>query len=169
MHENRRLVAAQLASLSSLSSVPEGAEGLRVRCSEAAREITAVYRKDDAELQLVVRLPRTYPLRAAEPTVTRRMGVGEARLRKWLLSMSAFLMNQDGSVAEALVLWRQNLDKTFEGVDECPICYSVIQTVDRSLPTMACRTCRYKFHSACLYKWFSTSHKSVCPMCKSPF
>ena len=169
MHENRRLVAAQLASLSSLSSVPEGAEGLRVRCSEAAREITAAYRKDDAELQLVLRLPRTYPLRAAEPTVTRRMGVNEARLRKWLLSMSAFLMNQDGSVAEALVLWRQNLDKTFEGVDECPICYSVIQTVDRSLPTMACRTCRYKFHSACLYKWFSTSHKSVCPMCKSPF
>ena len=169
MHENRRLVAAQLTSLSSLSSVPEGAEGLRVRCSEAAREITAVYRKDDAELQLVVRLPRTYPLRAAEPTVTRRMGVNEARLRKWLLSMSAFLMNQDGSIAEALVLWRQNLDKTFEGVDECPICYSVIQTVDRSLPTMACRTCRYKFHSACLYKWFSTSHKSVCPMCKSPF
>ena len=97
------------------------------------------------------------------------MGVSEARLRKWLLSMSAFLMNQDGSVAEALELWRQNLDKTFEGVDECPICYSVIHPVDRSLPKMACRTCKYKFHSACLYKWFNTSHKSVCPMCKSPF
>ena len=167
--ENQRLVAAQLASLSSLQSVPEGAEGLRVRCSHAAREITAGYRKDDAELQLVVRLPSSYPLRAAEPTVTRRMGVSEARLRKWLLSMSAFLMNQDGSVAEALELWRQNLDKTFEGVDECPICYSVIHPVDRSLPKMACRTCKYKFHSACLYKWFNTSHKSVCPMCKSPF
>ena len=167
--ENQRLVAAQLASLSSLQSVPEGAEGLRVRCSHAAREITAGYRKDDAELQLVVRLPSSYPLRAAEPTVTRRMGVTEARLRKWLLSMSAFLMNQDGSVAEALELWRQNLDKTFEGVDECPICYSVIHPVDRSLPKMACRTCKYKFHSACLYKWFNTSHKSVCPMCKSPF
>merc|ERR1712172_110429 len=28
------------------------------------------------------------------------------------------------------------------------------------LPKLGCRTCKKKFHSACLYKWFSTSNNS---------
>jgi E3 ubiquitin-protein ligase DOA10 len=37
------------------------------------------------------------------------------------------------------------------------------------LPKLACRTCKKKFHSACLYKWFSTSNNSTCPLCRNLF
>lgn len=76
---------------------------------------------------------------------------------------------QNGALAEAIGIWKSNFDKEFEGVEECPICYSVIHTANHSLPRLACKTCKHKFHSACLYKWFSTSHKSTCPLCQSPF
>lgn len=76
---------------------------------------------------------------------------------------------QNGALAEAIRIWKSNFDKEFEGVEECPICYSVIHTANHSLPRLACKTCKHKFHAACLYKWFSTSHKSTCPLCQSPF
>jgi len=43
----------------------------------------------------------------AEPECTRRMGVSEGRLRKWLLSINGFLRNQNGVVAEALHFWKE--------------------------------------------------------------
>nr|TKW07724.1 hypothetical protein SEVIR_7G326000v2 [Setaria viridis] len=57
----------------------------------------------------------------------------------------------------------------FEGAEKCPICCSILHTSDHSLPRLACKTCRHKFHGACLYKWFSTSNKSTCPLCQTPF
>ncbi|KAK1398101.1 hypothetical protein POM88_007964 [Heracleum sosnowskyi] len=78
-------------------------------------------------------------------------------------------LSQNGALAEAIRIWKSNFDKEFEGVEECPICYSVVHTSDHNLPRLACKTCKHKFHSACLYKWFSTSHKSTCPLCQSPF
>lgn len=49
-----------------------------------------------------------------------QVGVSEGRLRKWLLSISAFLRTQNGSVAEAISLWKRNVDKEFEGrEDKC--------------------------------------------------
>lgn len=76
---------------------------------------------------------------------------------------------QNGAIAEAIRIWKSNFDKEFQGVEECPICYSIIHTANHSLPRLACKTCKHKFHSACLYKWFSTSHKSTCPLCQTPF
>jgi hypothetical protein len=61
-----------------------------VPCYEAARgarEVTARYEIDDANLELLVRLPAAYPLAAAELDCTRRVGISEARLRKWMLSV----------------------------------------------------------------------------------
>ncbi len=43
-----------------------------------------------------------------------QVGVSEGRMRKWLLSISAFLRNQNGSVAEAITLWKKNVDREFE-------------------------------------------------------
>ena len=80
-----------------------------------------------------------------------------------------FLSCQNGATAEAMRIWKSNFDKEFEGNEECPICYSIIHTTNHSLPRLACKTCKHKFHSACLYKWFSTSHKSTCPLCQTPF
>ena len=37
------------------------------------------------------------------------------------------------------------------------------------IPALVCRTCKNKFHSACLYKWFQTSGKSKCVLCQEAF
>ena len=144
-------------------------EELGIRASLAAREITASYVKDEAVLEMVLRVPAAYPLRPVEVDGTKRLGVGEATWRKWLLGMRTLLDNRDGSLVDAVLLWKRNIDKVFEGVEECPICYTVIHLVNGTLPRLPCHTCRHKFHSACLYKWFQTANKSACPLCQTPW
>ncbi|KAK7300853.1 hypothetical protein RJT34_11704 [Clitoria ternatea] len=144
-------------------------ENFSVSVSKSANEIVATYTKDETGMDLVIRLPASYPLRPVDVDCTRSLGISEVKQRKWLMSMMLFVRNQNGALAEAIGIWKRNFDKEFEGVEECPICYSVIHTTNHGLPRLACKTCKHKFHSACLYKWFSTSHKSSCPLCQSPF
>ncbi|GFZ19943.1 HEAT/U-box domain-containing protein [Actinidia rufa] len=144
-------------------------ENFSVSVSKSANEVVATYTKDETGMDLVIRLPASYPLRAVDVDCPRSLGISEVKQRKWLMSMLLFVRNQNGALAEAIRIWKSNFDKEFEGVEECPICYSVIHTANHSLPRLACKTCKHKFHSACLYKWFSTSHKSTCPLCQSPF
>ncbi|EEF44675.1 conserved hypothetical protein [Ricinus communis] len=144
-------------------------ENFSVSVSKSANEVVATYTKDETGMDLVIRLPASYPLRPVDVDCMRSLGISEVKQRKWLMSMMLFVRNQNGALAEAIRIWKSNFDKEFEGVEECPICYSVIHTTNHSLPRLACRTCKHKFHAACLYKWFSTSHKSSCPLCQSPF
>ena len=51
---------------------------------------------------------------------------------------------------DGLRLWKNNIDKRFEGVDECMICFYVLHGTNFQLPRIACRTCKKKFHSSCL-------------------
>ena len=60
------------------------------------------------------------------------------------------LGQQDGTILDGVLLWQQNLDRHFEGVECCPICYSLFHISDHSLPRLACKTCHNKFHSACM-------------------
>lgn len=46
------------------------------------------------------------------------------------------------------------------------MCYYIIHS-SGELPKMQCKTCKHKFHSSCIQKWFQTSNKSECPLCKS--
>ncbi len=66
-------------------------------------------------------------------------------------------------------MWKNNLEKEFEGKTECPICYNVIHSSTGELPNKSCKTCKYKFHGSCIHKWINTSNKKECPMCKSQF
>lgn len=91
------------------------------------------------------------------------------RLRKWMLSIASVLRHHNSSVADAIALWKANVDKEFEGVEPCLICYSVISSVNQQLPRLVCRTCSVRFHPACLYKWFKSSGKSQCPHCQNPW
>ncbi|KAL9224180.1 hypothetical protein vseg_000242 [Gypsophila vaccaria] len=144
-------------------------ECFSVSVSKSANEVVATYTKEETGMDLVIRLPVSYPLRPVDVECTRSLGISEVKQRKWLLSLMAFVQNKNGALAEAIRIWKSNFDKEFDGVEECPICYSVIHTANHSLPRLACKTCKHKFHAACLYKWFSTSHKSNCPLCQSPF
>uniref|UniRef100_A0A7N8YGG3 E3 ubiquitin-protein ligase listerin n=1 Tax=Mastacembelus armatus TaxID=205130 RepID=A0A7N8YGG3_9TELE len=92
-------------------------------------------------------------------------------LLAWKLLLTFFKSSpsQNGSIMEGLALWKNNVDKRFEGIEDCMICFSVIHGSNYSLPKKACRTCKKKFHSACLYKWFTSSNKSTCPLCRETF
>ncbi|KAI3450267.1 hypothetical protein Pfo_006932 [Paulownia fortunei] len=155
--------------LSQIKKASFANDNFSISVSKSANEVVATYTKDETGMDLVIRLPPSYPLRPVDVDCTRSLGISEVKRRKWLMSLMSFVRNQNGALAEAIRIWKSNFDKEFEGVEECPICYSVIHTVNHSLPRLACKTCKHKFHSACLYKWFSTSHKSTCPLCQSPF
>ena len=79
------------------------------------------------------------------------------------------LNSQDGSILDALKLWKENVDKEFEGVEPCPVCYSVLSVKTHAMPNLECKTCHHRFHSACLYKWFHSSGKSQCVLCQQPW
>ncbi|KAK8960828.1 E3 ubiquitin-protein ligase listerin [Platanthera guangdongensis] len=144
-------------------------ENFSLTVNKSAYEIVATYKKEETGMDLVIRLPSCYPLRPVDVECTRSLGISDVKQRKWLLSLTAFVRNQNGAIAEAIRIWKSNFDKEFDGVEECPICYSIIHTTNHNFPRLPCKTCKHKFHSACLYKWFSTSHKSTCPLCQTPF
>lgn len=164
------LLAAEYAAVEEMASGLDRFEKFSVRANAASREVIASMEVEDGQmLDLVVKFPSAMPLRSPEAECRRSVGVSEARLRKWLLSITAFLRNRNGAVADALKLWKRNLDNEFEGHEDCLICYSIIHPSTGQVPRMACRTCRKRFHGACLYKWFHSSGKSNCPHCQSPW
>lgn len=138
---------------------------------EAHRDrITARLEVEDGHcLELNVSFPPEYPLKAPIVKLERYVGISEAKARKWMLSITAFLMNRNGTVTEVINLWKNNVAKEFEGQEDCLICYSIIQPSTGQLPKLSCKTCHQKFHGTCLYKWFRSSSKSNCPHCQSPW
>ena len=54
------------------------------------------------------------------------------------------------------------MDKKFEGVEECMICFAVVHGTNYQLPTIICRVCKKGFHSACLVS-LSINHVSFQP------
>ncbi|KAJ2615859.1 hypothetical protein H4S08_001053 [Coemansia sp. RSA 1365] len=138
--------------------------GVRVGATQA----TVKYTVDDATLELALRLPSTYPLAPAALDAVRRVAVSEKRWRAWAVATHALLArNADAGAACALLV--RNIGAHFAGVEDCSICYSAVGALDNSLPTKKCRTCKNKFHRMCLFKWFSTSNQSTCPLCRNLF
>ncbi|KAM9437421.1 E3 ubiquitin-protein ligase listerin isoform 1-T1 [Salvelinus alpinus] len=155
--------------ISSVHASTQTFDSMTVKARSAAREVIATYSVDDIFIELVIQLPQNYPLGSITVESGRRVGVAVQQWRNWMLQLSTYLTHQNGSIMEGLVLWKNNVDKRFEGVEDCMICFSVIHGSNYSLPKKACRTCKKKFHSACLYKWFTSSNKSTCPLCRETF
>uniref|UniRef100_A0A673YUH1 E3 ubiquitin-protein ligase listerin n=1 Tax=Salmo trutta TaxID=8032 RepID=A0A673YUH1_SALTR len=155
--------------ISSVHASTQTFDSMTVKARSAAREVIATYSVDDIFIELVIQLPQNYPLGSITVESGRRVGVAVQQWRNWMLQLSTYLTHQNGSIMEGLALWKTNVDKRFEGVEDCMICFSVIHGSNYSLPKKACRTCKKKFHSACLYKWFTSSNKSTCPLCRETF
>jgi hypothetical protein len=133
------------------------------------RLVQVISKKDDALLQVDIKFPPIYPLVLAEVECTKQIGIRPERWKRWALRIVQILGKRDGSLVDAVALWKQSLDKEFDGIEPCPICYSVMHSGDSSLPNQKCKTCGNCFHSRCLGKWFASSHQSLCPMCKTSF
>ncbi|KAE9009510.1 hypothetical protein PF010_g5481 [Phytophthora fragariae] len=144
-------------------------EEMTVKGSRVSREITTTYMKDECALEMVVRVPSSYPLRCVEVECTKRIGISEDRWRRWVLQIIRVTSSRDGSLLDAVLLWKHNVDKEFEGVEPCPICYSILNPKNMGLPSLPCKTCNNKYHNSCLDKWFNQSGKNKCPICQQPF
>ena len=144
-------------------------DGMQVRIDAVARAVVATYIKDDCRLEIGIELPTLFPLKQVKVTCRKRFGIREDRWRRWSLQIVTMLSKRDCSLLDGVLFWKQNVDREFEGVEPCPICYSVVHVTTHALPKIACETCHNQFHSACLYTWFKNSSKSTCPLCRSPF
>ena len=135
--------------------------------------MTTTYLKDEVTLEMSIRLPSCYPLKSIEVSCFNHSsgggGVPEGKWRRWELQMRNLLNQSDEGLVAAISFWISNLDKEFEGVEPCPICYSILHNKLHVLPNLQCRTCKNKFHSNCLFKWFASSQKNKCVICQQPF
>lgn len=84
-------------------------------------------------------MPPAFPLRNVEVDLGKTLGIAEKRWRRWALNIMLMLNNQDGSILDALLLWKENVDKEFEGVEPCPVCYSVLCIKTHSMPNLQCK------------------------------
>jgi hypothetical protein len=165
-----RLLAAEYAAADALAAGGDRFDKFTVRAAPGSREIVARLEVEDGHaLELAVRLPAALPLRPPEAVCRRSIGVAEARMGRWMLSIAAFLRNANGPAAGAVRQWKRNVEREFEGQEECLICVSIVHPSTGQLPRLACRTCRKRFHGACLYKWFASSGKSTCVHCQAPW
>eukprot|EP00884_Botryococcus_braunii_P021995 jgi/Botrbrau1/847/Bobra.0352s0041.1 len=166
-NESGTIIAAELATVGRVSGKGDGVADFTVKAVLSRRQAVAVLTVEDGEtLEMGVRLPPAWPLKPPEVDVIKKVGVPQARLRKWLLTIAAYLRSQNGTLADAMLMWRSNCAREFAGVEECLICYSIVSPVNQELPRQTCRQCSKNFHGTCLYKWFRSAGKSNCPHCQ---
>ncbi|EJF63887.1 hypothetical protein DICSQDRAFT_145362 [Dichomitus squalens LYAD-421 SS1] len=142
-------------------------ENITIKVANAVNEVTAAYAVDEQKLELTIKLPADWPLHAVDIRDSRLVGVTEDRWRAWVLGVRQILTFRSGSIVDGLSFFLKNVTSHFAGIAECAICYSIVNPTDGSLPRKPCKTCKNRFHAACLYKWFNTSHSSSCPLCRS--
>lgn len=144
-------------------------DNMTVKARTGAREVVATYTIDEASMEIVLRMAPNHPLSTIVVEDHRRLGVSVAQWRNWLLGLNTMLSHRNTPLMQSLAFWKKNVDQKFEGIEECYICYYVLHGTNHQLPKLLCRTCKKKFHSACLYKWFNSSNNSTCPLCRALF
>ncbi|KAJ2741734.1 hypothetical protein GGI20_004982 [Coemansia sp. BCRC 34301] len=149
-----------------ITRVLEEYDGSTVR--PAASQVTLTFTVDDSTLEILVKIPPSYPLTLPTFESLRRVGVPENRWRCWLVAAQT-QMARNSHLDSACAQLLANIGAHFDGVEDCAICYSAVGVLDNSLPTKQCRTCKNKFHRMCLFKWFNTSNQSTCPLCRNLF
>ncbi|KAI8980517.1 hypothetical protein BDB01DRAFT_836734 [Pilobolus umbonatus] len=140
-----------------------------VKTLKAASEVTATYVVDEQNMQIAIKLPSNYPLKQIDVEGVQKVGVTDKQWRGWMFAIVAVIGSQNGNIVDALTVFKHNANLHFNGVEDCTICYSIISIQDRSIPNKQCRTCKNKFHSSCLYKWFRSSNSASCPLCRTVF
>ncbi|KAI0336704.1 hypothetical protein GY45DRAFT_1377084 [Cubamyces sp. BRFM 1775] len=167
-HFSPAIIRTELARVKDPNAAAElSGENITIKVASAVNEVTAAFTVDEQRLELSVKLPADWPLHTIEVNGSKHVGVSEDRWRAWELGVQQILTFRSGSIVDGLSFFLKNVTSHFEGIAECAICYSVVNATDGSLPRKPCKTCKNRFHAACLYKWFNTSHSSSCPLCRS--
>ncbi|XP_055345451.1 E3 ubiquitin-protein ligase listerin-like [Paramacrobiotus metropolitanus] len=144
-------------------------DNFKVNVRPTVCEITAEYRVESWLAEIVVRVPKDYPLTAVQVSWGTTKGSNMEAWDAWVIRLSGFLRRQNGSLLEGILDWKRSVDRKFAGVENCAICLSVVEAKSGQLPQMQCRTCRNKFHNECLYRWFQQQVDPTCPLCREKF
>jgi hypothetical protein len=152
----------------SKSDLEKRYENLTIRVNSITGEIKSVYLIDDQTMEMVIKLPKEFPLENVSVEGPLRLGVKEKQWKAWLMAAQSVILLTNGSILDAIEVFNRNVNLHFSGFEDCAICYSILHQ-DLSLPSKSCPTCSNKFHAACLYKWFKSSGSSTCPLCRSAF
>ncbi|CCD14432.1 unnamed protein product, partial [Trypanosoma congolense IL3000] len=134
--------------------------------------IKLTYTMDDVRSSINIEFKSGFPLRppVVMPENLRGCGVSSGELHAWMLKMSALLFGGSVNVWKCVMLFGRNMDEHFAGKEPCPICFSIVSATTNRLPDMRCAVCRNSlFHSDCLFSWWSSSGRTQCPLCKSPW
>ncbi|GAA5913647.1 hypothetical protein JCM6882_008707 [Rhodosporidiobolus microsporus] len=137
-----------------------------VKVATNGSEVKVTFVVDEESMELGIKVPNEFPLAGVEVRDVRKVGVTDKQWRAWLLGMQQVITSQSAAIADAVLLFKRNVESHFDGVEACAICYSTVASQDRSLPSRSCRTCPGRFHGVCLFKWFTTSGGSTCPLCR---
>lgn len=145
---------SELLSTQELKSVqdadPTKFINMNIKARQTAREVFASYTFEEMSIELTIKMASNHPLGHLTIDGGKRIGVNSAQWRSWLLQLTTFLTHQNGSILDGLLLWKQNIDNRFEGVDECMICFYILHGSTCQLPKLTCRSCKKRFHTACL-------------------
>jgi hypothetical protein len=102
---------------------------------KSTKEIIATYAKGaEISVQIKLKIPSEYPLRSVQVDLGETLKLKQGQIRKWTLSIRNLIQQRNGDIISAVLLWKSNIDKEMDGVEECYICYCVMHGVDRSLP-----------------------------------
>ncbi|CAG0913267.1 unnamed protein product [Notodromas monacha] len=127
-----------------------------IRARETVREIVVVHTVDENLLELVLTVPANFPLTPVQVDASKRFGVSKQVWSRWVMELSMHLTHRRASILESIDIWKKNVGKRFEGVEECYICYNILHGTTNELPKKACRTCKKKFHSGCLVSLYES-------------
>ncbi|EPS35471.1 hypothetical protein H072_11151 [Dactylellina haptotyla CBS 200.50] len=101
-----------------LESTDERPEGLSIKISRSVREITVTYEVDETTMEMMVKLPASFPLQLVEVKGVRRVAVSEKQWKTWLLACQAVIALQGGSIVDGLTLFQRNVKLHLDGVEE---------------------------------------------------
>ncbi|XP_022127578.2 uncharacterized protein LOC111001844 [Pieris rapae] len=127
-------------------------------------EVRARARVEERWVEMTVTLGAAHPLEP--PRVEAPPQRSPASQLHWV---RVYLAYQNGWLVTALRLWSEALRCRVDAAAQCYICYCRLHPTTARLPNVPCHTCNNRFHSACLRKWFKTSQKSNCPLCRTVF
>ncbi|OII75617.1 zinc C3HC4 type domain-containing protein [Cryptosporidium andersoni] len=131
--------------------------------NESSRILKINYENKEVEVSLIISFSQLHPLIIPKASIPSIPGISKKQISHWLVPVIRTIKH--GTLGSAISIWAQNVHLHFRGIDECPICYSILHTQYKTLPRKSCQTCKHIFHSECIYKWFRLSHKTTCPLC----
>ncbi|KAI5305720.1 hypothetical protein KEM56_003514 [Ascosphaera pollenicola] len=115
-------------------------QSMDVKVSFNAKEIVASIEidEDSPPSSICISMPSAYPLHLPVVEGRTRIAVSEKKWQSWIRTIAGAVKFQ-GSLIDALIIFRRNIQGALKGQTECAICYSVVSP-SMKLPNKKCAT-----------------------------